>query len=347
MHQVHSPIGEYTNCPEGHGQALFGASLHSVMATPKFRVLKKAFLPPFGPSRFHCPKCAKAMNTQTVHGIEVDICSECPLIWLDMGELEAVAADAVSELEERDPQAALAVAQIQLMRENQKVVDEYSEESGSLSAGLLGYAGIPILQSRRLQRSSFAVTGLVVAVCTWLLVASLFLPNLTLDLAFYPAYILKNFGLNAFTSFFAHDGIVHLLGNMLGLLIFGPAVEGFLGARRFVLLLLVGHLVGLIIYSLFALHGTPVVGASSAVVAVMVFLIRLDPAARMPLPTIIRLYWVPAWFWLVIYLGSQLKGALYQVMGMSNVASTGHLGGALAGLVLFSLWVKPKPAPDK
>ncbi len=40
-----------------------------------------------------CPKCASALVEVHYHGVELDKCSGCGGVWLDVGELERVAED--------------------------------------------------------------------------------------------------------------------------------------------------------------------------------------------------------------------------------------------------------------
>ncbi|MCW3006843.1 MAG: rhomboid family intrarane serine protease, partial [Solirubrobacterales bacterium] len=47
----------------------------------------------------------------------------------------------------------------------------------------------------------------------------------------------------AFGSMFLHDGLLHLLGNVLLLWLFGPSVEDAMGRVRYVLFYVVGGLV--------------------------------------------------------------------------------------------------------
>jgi len=45
----------------------------------------------------NCPECQKPMNTQTFHGVDIDICPEGAGIWFDFEELkELLAADPLS-----------------------------------------------------------------------------------------------------------------------------------------------------------------------------------------------------------------------------------------------------------
>ena len=51
-----------------------------------------------------------------------------------------------------------------------------------------------------------------------------------------------------FTYMFLHGGMMHLLGNMLGLFFFGPILEQFLGQKKFIILYLAAGLGGGVLY---------------------------------------------------------------------------------------------------
>ena len=95
------------------------------------------------------------------------------------------------------------------------------------------------------------------------------------------------------TYMFVHAGLLHLLGNMLMLYIFGSAVEHRLGGRAFILYYLYCG-IGAAVLSL-ALAGlmptAPIVGASGAVLGVGVAFALLWPDAELlvfPLPMPVR-----------------------------------------------------------
>jgi membrane associated rhomboid family serine protease len=72
------------------------------------------------------------------------------------------------------------------------------------------------------------------------------------------------------TWWLAHDGIVHLGGNLALLLLFAPAFERYVGTRRVVLTLLAGNAVGLATHV--AIHPTrPLLGASAGLYAVAAY----------------------------------------------------------------------------
>lgn len=138
------------------------------------------------------------------------------------------------------------------------------------------------------------------------------------------------------TYMFLHGGLLHLLGNSLGLFVFGPIVERQLGSARFIFYYLYCG-IGAAVFSL-ALWFTgflPVpafIGASGAILGVAFAFARYQPDAELlifPLPVPIkarRLLWLLA--------GLDVIGAL---MGSDNVAHFAHLGGLGAGWLFFAL----------
>jgi membrane associated rhomboid family serine protease len=169
---------------------------------------------------------------------------------------------------------------------------------------------------------------------------------------FVPAEAWRYGGATFLTSFFLHGGVLHLLGNLYFLLIFGDNVEDFLGRWRYGLLILAATLTGDLVH-LLADPGstTPCVGASGGISGVIVFYALQFPKARLGFMFryFYRFQWVqiPAWTALVLWLLLQSVGVFQQLHGFSNVAATAHLGGAAVGFALWLWWRKhecPSPA---
>ncbi|MFJ1752514.1 rhomboid family intramembrane serine protease [Kitasatospora sp. NPDC088134] len=150
--------------------------------------------------------------------------------------------------------------------------------------------------------------------------------------------------LSVLTSLFVHAGWMHLIGNLLFLFVFGPAVEARLGRVRF----LVGYLaIGYLAtygYALAEAHtadGTrALVGASGAIAGVLGAYLRLYPKARVtalvPLLLFLPLRF-PAWLVLGLWFALQFwsVGA-----GGSGVAYLVHVIGFLTGW-LFAWAARP------
>ena len=151
------------------------------------------------------------------------------------------------------------------------------------------------------------------------------------------------------SSLFLHAGVLHVAGNMLYLLVFGPAVEGRLGHARFLgFYLAAGVVAGLTMVAMAPQSLIPVIGASGAVAGVLGAYFVFYPGGQIStvLPTpLIRPVEVPAIFYLLIWFGLQLcwgisSGSRGPLMG--GVAWWAHVGGFLFGVAAAPLIaVKP------
>ncbi len=144
---------------------------------------------------------------------------------------------------------------------------------------------------------------------------------------------------------FVHSGIIHLATNMLGLYLFGTAVENRMGSRAFLLYYLycgIGAAVFSLLLSL-VIPQSPIVGASGAVLGIAVAFAMYWPDAEIlvfpiPLPIKART--------LVIVLAiMDLVAARFFPGGTAHEA---HLGGMLAGWLFFKVQniSRRRPAPS-
>ncbi len=142
------------------------------------------------------------------------------------------------------------------------------------------------------------------------------------------------------TSIFLHGGILHLVGNMLYLFIFGAAVEEAMGHLRFLLFYLVCGVASALAMAAFTPHSTvPVIGASGAIAGVLGAYFVLYPRAKITtlLPIFVLMYFVevPAIVYLLIWFVAQLYAGLSQNPEVAGgVAWWAHVGGFLVGMLL-------------
>lgn len=151
---------------------------------------------------------------------------------------------------------------------------------------------------------------------------------------------------------FLHGGVWHLLFNMLGLYIFGPMAERYLGPKRYLAFYLLCGICGAVMYLLLNLGGyiveerygtdvvvpglifnspfTPLVGASAGVFGVLMAGAYLAPRDEL-------LLWglLPIRQDMLAYV--LVAGALVTVIfgGQNAGGEAGHLGGAIAGFYLI------------
>jgi len=152
---------------------------------------------------------------------------------------------------------------------------------------------------------------------------------------------------------FFHADLMHLLGNMIFLWVFGDDIERALGRERYLAFYLLCGIVGGLVFTLVGLQSRiELIGASGAIAGVVIAYVMLRPCAKITvllgiIPLRIGAYWVVGLFVILQLwnLGSASK---------SDVAYWCHFGGMLGGAVLFPL-VKPRavklfqclqPVPD-
>ncbi len=158
-----------------------------------------------------------------------------------------------------------------------------------------------------------------------------------------------------------HGGWAHVGFNGLWLAAFGSPLAWRFGASRFLLFSAAGAVAGALLHmAIFPFSPVPLVGASAAISAHMAGAARFVFAAggpmwrpagtaayrlpAAPLATIFRdrrvLGFLGAWFGLNLIFGI---GAISQAIASSAVAWDAHIGGFLAGLLLFPLFDPVRP----
>lgn len=151
--------------------------------------------------------------------------------------------------------------------------------------------------------------------------------------------------LNFVSSSFLHADLLHLLGNMWFLWIFGPAVEDRLGVTKFAAVYVVTGLVGDLSQTLldvaFLGQNQPIIGASACIMGIAGAYWFAFPWSKVCVFYWIWWFWhgtfeVPAHWVITVYilldLWTGLLGGVEHVSG--GVASFAHVGGGIAGVLL-------------
>lgn len=142
------------------------------------------------------------------------------------------------------------------------------------------------------------------------------------------------------TCAFLHDerNLLHILFNMLILWWFGSDVEDLYGPREFLAIYLtaaVASSLAFVLGSLAGLNGTRALGASGAVIAVLVLC-----ALHFPKRIVLLFFFLPVPIWLVVvFLVAQNLFGLLGGGGM-DVAFSGHLGGVAFALLYYKLHIR-------
>ena len=141
------------------------------------------------------------------------------------------------------------------------------------------------------------------------------------------------------THMFLHAGLMHIVGNMLFLWVFGDNLEEQMGHRGFLAFYLAAGLAaaaGQIVSEPFS--PVPMVGASGAIAGVMGGYLLLFPRAKVDILAIFiiffKVFTVPAWLVLGAWFALQVFGGFTVTGEEGGVAYWAHAGGFLAGLAL-------------
>ena len=140
-----------------------------------------------------------------------------------------------------------------------------------------------------------------------------------------------------FTSMFLHNGLMHLLGNMLFLYIFGDNIEDYFGHFGYLLFYVVCGIGSGLVHVLFNLNSPiPAIGASGAISGVMGAYILLFPRAKILTFFFIFLIPVPAFLILSYWFVFQFLEAVGGLGGdpTGGVAVWAHVGGFLIGMLI-------------
>ena len=150
-----------------------------------------------------------------------------------------------------------------------------------------------------------------------------------------------------FTSMFLHGGLLHLLGNMLYLWIFGDNVEALVGHLRFLVFYILCGLGACLTYIFFDSNsGVPMIGASGAISGVLGAYLVNYPGARVHVVVFllffIRIIRIPALIVLGLWFVIQVLNGLGTLggQGEGGVAWFAHIGGFIIGILL--IWIFPK-----
>jgi membrane associated rhomboid family serine protease len=146
-----------------------------------------------------------------------------------------------------------------------------------------------------------------------------------------------------FSSMFMHGGIMHIVGNMLFLWVFGNNIEDAMGHLRFVVFYLVCGVAAALTQGFSDTSSEiPMIGASGAVSGVLGAYLVLHPKAHVHtllfLGFFVRVITLPAMAVLGIWFVLQLVSATMAPAGGGGVAFLAHIGGFIAGAALVLLF---------
>ena len=146
------------------------------------------------------------------------------------------------------------------------------------------------------------------------------------------------------TSMFLHGSWLHIIGNMIYLWAFGPAIEDAMGRGRYLLFYFAGGMVAMIAQVAASPYSKiPTLGASGAIAAVMGAFIVTYPRDRIRSVLIIFIFVTVARIPAVLLIGFWFLIQLVDAGAVANVQTGGvaylaHVGGFLFGGVMARLF---------
>ena len=147
----------------------------------------------------------------------------------------------------------------------------------------------------------------------------------------------------AVSASLVHANTPHLLGNLLGLLLFGLAVDLRTGRFEFLALLLLCAIAGMVVHSYFTAYPTiPVVGASAMIYGLVGAELALMPMRKFVFTSLGMAVEIPNFVAIILFVGTY---AMFESYNMPYVAWLSHLGGFAAGAAL-GLVLRLIPEPE-
>jgi membrane associated rhomboid family serine protease len=151
------------------------------------------------------------------------------------------------------------------------------------------------------------------------------------------------------TATFLHAGWSHIIGNMIFLWAFGPAMEDAMGRVRYLFFYLIGGVIAMAAQvAAMPQSRVPNLGASGAIAAVMGAFLVTYPHDRIRTAffflLFIRVTYIPAvlligvWFVIQLFSAGEIAGHVQR----GGVAYLAHIGGFLFGLLTAKLWVRSR-----
>jgi membrane associated rhomboid family serine protease/Zn-finger nucleic acid-binding protein len=351
LKEMRTSYGIFWSCENCGGRAVSVELLRHAFTAESINPLWLHAIRGEGPSSRKCPACRRPMievNLSDNAEVRVDVCRLCHFVWFDAGEVENLKPRPLPAPTPELPQEArelLAIEKVKQLAEEARGSDFDSAPPDEHWKEIAGFFGFPIEFDAPEETRRPWVTWLLSAaiICVSLLVLP-HLRDVVQRFGLIPAQATRLDGLTFVTSFFLHAGIIHLIGNIYFLIVFGDNVEDFLRPFRYLLLIALAAFIGDLVHIAADPHSQiPCVGASGGIAGVITFYALKFPQVRLAFLMRWGFMWfrwirLPAWFALVLWILFQFLGAWEQKAGISSVSAFAHLGGAAVGLVAWLIW---------
>ena len=284
-----------------------------------------------------CPSCRNSMVEVAAPTSQLDVCLGCQLVWFDTDEYER--APVVPERGARtlpeDALEAIARQQAALIAAEYKIRFGQTMSVADALPLVPGLAGLPVEAEPRGLAHWPWVTWALTLVIAVLGIWSLAEPESARRFATIATDIDRRAGASLVTALFVHATVFQLVTNVYFLLIFGDNVEDFLGPLMFGVLLFIGGLVGNALHAVLAADvSTPLMGASGAISAIVVFYACKFPNVQLRYMRLGGWFTMPALSALLFWILTKALSAS-PLFGRAEPSVWPYVGGAVMG---FAFW---------
>jgi membrane associated rhomboid family serine protease len=337
-------LGLFWVCPSCDGRAVSLEVVRKAIPRPIVnRLWQKARSGQYSGNR-KCPACKRSMKEVPIISRNktqyLDVCVGCHFIFFDPQEYEFLPKiPVVKEPEDNLPlkdREALALARLEVLKEEQE-----AEKMGVSSPDhwweiIPAIFGLPIEYNyTSLKHKPLATWALAALIAFVTFYFYRDIEAAVTNWGLIPAELGRHLGFTFISSFFLHAGLLHLIGNLYFLLVFGDNTEDVLGKKHYLLLLAIATFVGDIAHILADPRATvPCVGASGGISGVLAYYCLRFPKASVGFIWYFRWIRLPVGYMFALWVFLQMILAFKQISGFSNVSALAHLGGAAVGVAL-------------
>jgi len=345
LSKARDKFGLFWACPSCHGRAVTLEVVRKVAPRPLVNQLWQNAQSGQYPRKRPCPACKRNMVeipvTCQTNPLQLDVCRGCHFIWFDAMEYEDIPRTPPKTVPEKklSPQARekAAMVKLQLL---QKKTDAKQVGVGAPDSWwefIPALLGMPVEYNTKKLSSKPIMTWLLAALIAVISIISFRdLNSIVSEWGMIPAEFSRHCGLTFISSFFLHAGILHLVGNLYFLIIFGDNVEDVLGRWRYLFLIVIAASVGDLTHIIAEpSSATPCIGASGGISGIIAYYALRFP--RTNIGVLIYFRWVrfPAMVMFLLWMLMQIFGVYMQLNGFSNVSALAHLGGAVTGVLMW------------
>lgn len=321
-----------------------------------------------------CPVCDLPFSAIKVAGtekpVELDVCSPCKLVWFDSDEFRHVErlerpfhppvpapqprkvpalagvgtkpapsasrAPAISASSGTQSAKAIPAPSASPLEDEPDGDLAYVTSNDSWWHYFLTFLSLPVEHKQTfVERNPMMTWGIAASMVIFTLMA-LSDPMTIFELGLIPDQPFRLAGMTFVTSFFLHDGWLHLIFNLYYFWVYGDNVEDYLGHGKFLLLLGLASLSGDLLHAMFYPDGgIPMVGASCGISGVMLFYALRFRKAKIKIMLFFRIFRIPASWDILFWVAIQAISAVVQVSHVGSVSYLGHFGGAAAGTAFY------------